>query len=66
MSKPAIFRLKCAVQNYDWGKVGIESKVAQFAQISRDFEIQLDRPYSEVNKLLPKKNFFFPINLIKI
>ncbi|CAG8655644.1 1356_t:CDS:2 [Funneliformis caledonium] len=48
MSEPAIFRLKCAVQNYDWGKIGNESKVAQFAQISKDFEIQLDKPYSEL------------------
>jgi mannose-6-phosphate isomerase len=49
MSKLAVYKLKCAVQNYDWGKIGSESKVAQFAQISKDFEIQLDKPYAEVN-----------------
>ncbi|RIA95025.1 mannose-6-phosphate isomerase [Glomus cerebriforme] len=48
MSKPAVYKLKCAVQNYDWGKVGSESKVAQFAQNSNDFEIQLDKPYAEL------------------
>ncbi|CAB4423167.1 unnamed protein product [Rhizophagus irregularis] len=48
MSKPAVYKLKCAVQNYDWGKIGSESKVAQFAQISKDFEIQLDKPYAEL------------------
>lgn len=49
MSELAVYKLKCAVQNYDWGKVGSESKVAQFAQISKDFEVQLDKPYAEVN-----------------
>ena len=59
MSKPAVYKLKCAVQNYDWGKVGSESKVAQFAQISKDFETQLDKPYAEVIFIFSMVSNFF-------
>ncbi|CAO3630733.1 unnamed protein product [Cunninghamella echinulata] len=34
MAQPAIFRLQCNTQSYDWGKLGNESKVAQFASQS--------------------------------
>lgn len=29
MSQPFYLRLSCAVQNYVWGKVGLESEVAR-------------------------------------
>ena len=40
--------LKCAVQCYAWGKIGLSSTVAQLAQHSFSFKLKEDRPYSEV------------------
>ena len=40
--------LKCAVQCYAWGKIGLTSTVAQLAQQSPLFKLEEDKPYSEV------------------
>jgi hypothetical protein len=44
-----VFALQCPVQQYDWGKIGAASTVAQFA-MSGDptFALQADKPYAEV------------------
>lgn len=44
----AVVELKCAVQCYAWGKVGLNSTVAQLAQHSPSFKLEEDKPYSEV------------------
>lgn len=38
------------VKNYDWGKVGSQSKVAQLAQLNagEDFKLDENRAYSEL------------------
>ncbi|CAG8513333.1 6871_t:CDS:2 [Ambispora gerdemannii] len=44
-----VYQLKCAVQNYDWGKLGEESKVAQFAAKTPDgFKIDKSKAYAEL------------------
>ncbi|XP_015881334.3 mannose-6-phosphate isomerase 1 [Ziziphus jujuba] len=41
-------RLRCSVQNYDWGRKGCESQVAKlFALNSDSVEIDPDKPYAE-------------------
>ncbi|XP_074955989.1 mannose-6-phosphate isomerase isoform X3 [Phalacrocorax aristotelis] len=46
---PAVFPLSCAVQNYSWGKVGLESEVAKLLASSDPLvQIQPDRPYAEL------------------
>lgn len=46
----AVFPLSCLVQNYAWGKVGLDSEVAKLV-LGGDPQavIQDDRPYAEVN-----------------
>jgi len=44
----AVVEIKCAVQCYAWGKIGLTSAVAQLAQHSPSFKLEEDRPYSEV------------------
>ncbi|RKF56043.1 Mannose-6-phosphate isomerase [Erysiphe neolycopersici] len=48
--QPTLIRLKCGVNNYDWGKIGSESAAAIFAAatLSDDFSIQENLPYSEL------------------
>jgi mannose-6-phosphate isomerase class I len=41
-------KLKCAVQNYEWGKVGQDSKVAQLFGGAVDSS----KPYAEVSFVL--------------
>ena len=43
-----VVELKCAVQCYAWGKIGLKSAVAQLAQHSPSFKLEEDKPYSEV------------------
>ncbi|EDK38036.2 hypothetical protein PGUG_02134 [Meyerozyma guilliermondii ATCC 6260] len=45
----SVFRINCGYQNYDWGKVGSSSAVAQFASTS-DPSITIDekKPYAEL------------------
>ncbi|CAJ0909109.1 18490_t:CDS:2 [Entrophospora sp. SA101] len=44
----SIYRLKNAVQNYEWGKIGSDSKVAQFAKVQDGFILENDKPYAEL------------------
>nr|DAD31823.1 TPA_asm: hypothetical protein HUJ06_010674 [Nelumbo nucifera] len=40
--------LRCSVQNYDWGRIGEESKVAELFLLNSGMEIQNDKPYAEL------------------
>ncbi|KAG6493695.1 hypothetical protein ZIOFF_048689 [Zingiber officinale] len=40
-------RLRCAVQNYDWGRFGEESAVARLFERNSGAEVELERPYAE-------------------
>lgn len=46
--KISVVELKCAVQSYAWGKIGLDSTVAQLAQHSPSFKLEEDKPYAEV------------------
>ena len=48
VSSITVVELKCAVQCYAWGKIGLNSTVAQLAQHSPSFKLEEDKPYSEV------------------
>ncbi|KAA1465888.1 mannose-6-phosphate isomerase [Dentipellis sp. KUC8613] len=45
-----VFQIAPTVQQYDWGKPGISSKVAQFARTAgiSDFSVTEDAPYAEL------------------
>lgn len=45
-----VFRLRCSIQNYDWGKQGRSSLVAQYAKaaVGEDYEVEDDKYYAEV------------------
>ncbi|XP_015752095.1 PREDICTED: mannose-6-phosphate isomerase-like isoform X1 [Acropora digitifera] len=43
-----VVELKCAVQSYAWGKIGLDSTVAQLSQHSPSFELEEDKPYAEL------------------
>ncbi|NXY54418.1 MPI isomerase, partial [Callaeas wilsoni] len=46
---PAVFPLSCVVQNYSWGKVGLESEVAKLVASGDPLvQIQPDQPYAEL------------------
>lgn len=49
----AVFPIDPTVQSYDWGKIGLDSKVAQFAYASKaaDFKLDEKAPYAEVSGL---------------
>ncbi|KAI0311358.1 RmlC-like cupin domain-containing protein [Amylostereum chailletii] len=47
MSEP-VFLLTPTVQQYDWGKLGLSSKVAQFADAAHVAAIDDDAPYAEL------------------
>lgn len=40
-------RLRCSVQNYDWGRIGLESGVARLFSRNSGVEIEDDKPYAE-------------------
>lgn len=45
-----MFPLSCVVQNYAWGKVGLESEVAKLVASGDPLiQIQPDQPYAEVS-----------------
>ena len=46
--RPHYLRLSCAVQNYAWGKVGLESEVARLMCGDPAFSLDKALPYSEV------------------
>ncbi|KAF8407799.1 hypothetical protein HHK36_006935 [Tetracentron sinense] len=41
-------RLRCSVQNYDWGKLGEESQVSRLFSINSGLDIEVDKPYAEL------------------
>ncbi|XP_065879879.1 mannose-6-phosphate isomerase 1-like [Euphorbia lathyris] len=41
-------RLRCSVQNYDWGKLGTDSQVARLYKLNSGSKIQLDKSYAEL------------------
>ncbi|KZS94051.1 mannose-6-phosphate isomerase [Sistotremastrum niveocremeum HHB9708] len=49
-SAPPVFALAAGLQSYDWGKLGKESKAAQYALSAAlpDFELVEDKPYAEL------------------
>ena len=46
---PPVFTITPTAQQYDWGKVGLESKVAQFAKATNVETIDESKPYAEVS-----------------
>ena len=53
MSTTAVFKIIPTTQSYDWGKLGLTSKVAQFASQSQipGFKIDERSPYAEVSSV---------------
>lgn len=51
MSTTPVFPIIPTTQQYDWGKVGLTSKVAQFASASKTPGFKLDEkaPYAEAS-----------------
>lgn len=47
-----VFKITPTAQQYEWGKVGRSSKVAQFAAASKvpDFALDENSPYAEVRR----------------
>ncbi|XP_048231048.1 mannose-6-phosphate isomerase 1 [Ricinus communis] len=41
-------RLRCSVQNYNWGKIGSDSQVAKLYALNSGSEIEVDKPYAEL------------------
>ncbi|KAJ6581109.1 mannos-6-phosphate isomerase [Mycena capillaripes] len=50
MSTPPVFKIIPTTQKYDWGKIGTNSKVAQFAAASKipGFSLEESAPYAEL------------------
>ncbi|KDQ65129.1 hypothetical protein JAAARDRAFT_146519 [Jaapia argillacea MUCL 33604] len=50
MASPPVFKIVPTTQRYDWGKVGLNSKVAQFAAASKipGFTLDDQAPYAEL------------------
>lgn len=51
MSASPVFQLSAAVQSYDWGKLGSDSKAAQYAAVT-GFQVDESKPYAEVSLAL--------------
>ncbi len=51
MTTAPVFQILPTTQKYDWGKLGLTSKVAQFAEAAKAPGFQLDEkaPYAEVS-----------------
>lgn len=47
-SSMSVFQLSAGAQCYDWGKIGLDSKCAQFAQCSAGFKVDPGKPYAEL------------------
>ena len=47
-------KLSCAVQQYAWGKIGLESEVAKVLVEDPSRAVQEDQPYAEVRLSLSK------------
>lgn len=52
-----VFQILPTTQKYDWGKLGLTSKVAQFAEAAKAPGFQLDEksPYAEVSAVYMHK-----------
>ena len=50
-ARSKIFELAAGVQSYDWGAVGEDSVVAQYADGLPDFKIESDKPYAEARSV---------------
>lgn len=48
MASHPVFQLIAGVQAYDWGKIGSDSKAAQYAQAIPGFDLDGSTPYAEV------------------
>jgi mannose-6-phosphate isomerase len=50
MATPRVFKVNPTTQQYDWGKLGRQAKVAQFAEASQlpGFAVNDEKPYAEV------------------
>jgi mannose-6-phosphate isomerase len=47
-----VFKIVPTIQQYDWGKLGKNSKVSQFAESSvPGFTLDDTKPYAEVNPI---------------
>jgi len=57
-----VFKIIPTTQQYDWGKKGRESIVAQLAQVyqAQGLEIADGSPYAEVRSLSTEKGFATP------
>lgn len=44
---PKLKRLRCSVQNYNWGRRGEESRVAKLFALNSGSEADVERPYAE-------------------
>ncbi|CDZ97035.1 Mannose-6-phosphate isomerase [Phaffia rhodozyma] len=42
------FQLSTGVQSYEWGKIGSDSKAAQFGKTTKGFKIEEGKPYAEL------------------
>lgn len=41
--------LDCHIQNYEWGKLGLDSKVASlYKNVNPEFEVEDNKPYAEL------------------
>ena len=45
-------KLSCAVQQYAWGKIGLESEVAKVLVEDPSCDVREDQPYAEVRLTL--------------
>jgi hypothetical protein len=48
MMDAPVFTIVPTVQHYDWGKIGVTSKVAQLAFSTPNFTLEPSKPYAEV------------------
>lgn len=53
----SVFQLKAVAKSYEWGSVGSQSKVAQYAQASPSFQVNETSPYAEVKCDLQKSRW---------
>ncbi|VFR00918.1 unnamed protein product [Cuscuta campestris] len=42
-----LLRLRCSVKNYDWGRIGLESRAARLYSLNTGEEVREDMPYAE-------------------
>ena len=65
MSTTPVFPIVPATQQYEWGKVGLESKVAQLANAGKAPGFKLDEksPYAEVRCAYCCRVYSLPISL---